>query len=82
MGTSRSMIFKLAHASKGKSASELIGAASSQNTCVLSPTGHFRNFWDFLGALDCNDVLAGLGVSSHCCCERRRTIRGTLSKEV
>ena len=45
------MIFKLAHASKGKSASELLGAASSQNTCVLSPTGHFRNFWDFLGAL-------------------------------
>ena len=30
---------------------------------MLSPTGHFRNFWDFLGALGCNDLTRGfLGV--------------------
>eukprot|EP00434_Breviolum_minutum_P024619 symbB.v1.2.021740.t1/scaffold1878.1/size97411/1 len=33
-----------------KTANELIGAPfTSQNTFVISPMGHFRNFWDFLG---------------------------------
>ena len=41
---------------------ELIGAPFlGQNACVLSPTGHFRNFWDFLGALGCNDFSRDLG---------------------